>query len=108
MAAYATDRLAKPEHQLPADTTFLAWFRQNEPALRANSMLREKNVIIARQLLPLFEADPAGWPAVCYLNLGAHQQGKPLAQHFAEWQANSPAELRPFLTRLTALFAVAS
>lgn len=108
MAAYASDRLAKPEHQLPTDTTFPAWFRQNEPALRADANLREKNVIIARQLLPLFESDPAGWPAVCYLNLGAHQQGKPLTQHFAEWQTNSPAELRPFLTRLTALFGIAS
>ena len=104
MAAYAADRLAKPEHQLPIGTTFLAWFRQNEPGLRANAMMREKNVIVARQMLPLFEADPAGWATACYLNLGARLQGKPLAQHFAEWQTNSPAELRPFLTRLMALF----
>jgi len=104
MAAYAADRLAKPEHQLPADTPFLAWFRQNEPALRADANIREKNVIIARQLLPLFESNPNGWAAACYLNLGTHTQGKPLAQHFAEWQTNSPAELHPFLARLTALF----
>jgi hypothetical protein len=106
MAAYASDRLAKPEHQLPPDTTFPAWFLQNEPALRADSMLREKNVIIARQMLPIFDAEPAGWDTACYLNLGAHLQGKPLAQHFAEWQNNCPANLRPFVSRLTALFRI--
>ena len=68
------------------------------------AMLREKNVIIARQMLPIFEGEPAGWDAACYLNLGAHQQGKPLAQHLSEWQTNSPPALRPFLARLAALF----
>ena len=61
MAKYASDRLALPEHQLPADITFPVWFRQNEAAIRENAVLREKNVIIARQLLPLFEAEPAAW-----------------------------------------------
>jgi hypothetical protein len=104
MAKYAEDRLALSEHQLPASTTFPAWFRQNEPALRENAALREKNVIIARQLLPLLEAEPAGWDAVCYLNLGAHQPGKPFAQHLSEWQTNSPATVRPFVSKIAALF----
>jgi hypothetical protein len=104
IAKYAADRLARPEHQLPADIPFLAWFRQNEPALRENAILREKDVIIASQMLPLFEAEPAGWAAACYLNLGARQQGKSLTQHFSEWQNNSPPALRPFLARLSALF----
>jgi hypothetical protein len=105
MSAYAVERLAKPEHQLPADTTFAAWFHLAEPALRENSMLRAQNVIIARQMLPLFETEPSGWDALCYLNLGAHQQGKALAQHLAEWQSNSPAAVRPFVARVAALFA---
>lgn len=104
MGKYAADRLARPEHQLPADTTFAAWFRANESSMRENPVQREKDVIVARQLLPLFEAEPAGWMAACYLNLGARQQGKSLAQHFSEWQGNCPPALRPFLARLTALF----
>lgn len=104
MGKYASDRLAKPEHQLPANTSFLAWFRANESSLRENAVQREKDVIIARQMLPLLEAEPAGWAAACYLNLGARQQGKSLAQHFSEWQNNSPPALRPFLGRLTSLF----
>jgi hypothetical protein len=104
MGKYASDRLAKPEHQLPADTNFLTWFRQNEASLRENPVLREKEVIIAHQMLPLFEAEPAGWAAIAYLNIGAHQPGKSLSQHFTEWQNYSPQALRPFLGRLTALF----
>jgi hypothetical protein len=104
LANFATERLAKPDHQLSAGQSFTEWFRSNEPALRENAALRAKNVIIARQMLPLFEATPAGWGAVPYLNLGKRQKHKPLAQYFAEWQAASPAELRPFLARVAALF----
>jgi hypothetical protein len=108
MAQYAADHLALPERQLPADTTFPDWFRANQPALRADPRLREKNVIVARQLLPLFEAEPTGWDALCYLNLGAHQQGKPLAQHLTEWQNNSPASPHPFVAKIAALFPAAT
>jgi hypothetical protein len=105
LATYATERLARPEHQLPADRAFPEWLRSNAPALRENHTLRARNVIVARQVLPLFEAEPAGWEAVCYLNLGRRQHGKSLAQHLAEWQAATPGALRPFLSRLAALFS---
>jgi len=108
MAKYAADRMALPEHQLPANTTFQEWFRQNEASMRANAALREKNVIVARQMLPIFEAEPAGWDAVCYLNLGAHLPGKSLVQHLAEWQTNSPAAVRPFVTKIAGLFPSAA
>lgn len=103
-ADYAAERLARPDHQLPADRQFAEWFSSNEPSLRENAAQRAKDVIIARQMLPLFEAEPAGWEAACYLNLGARKQGKPLAQYFAEWQTASPAALRPFLARVGRLF----
>ena len=104
MAKYAADRLALPEHQLPANTTFQEWFRQNESSMRANAALREKNVLVARQMLPIFEAEPTGWDAVCYLNLGAHLQGKSLAQHLTEWQTNSLTAVRPFVAKISGLF----
>jgi hypothetical protein len=105
MGKYASDRLAKSDHQLPPGIPFSAWFRDNETSLRENAQLREKDVIIARQMLPLFEAEPEGWLSACFLNLGPHQQGKSLTQHFSEWHSNSPKNLRPFLNRLTALFS---
>jgi hypothetical protein len=106
MAQYASDRLARTEHQLPEGQSFAEWFRGNESAMRENPVLRAKNVIIARQLLPLFEAEPAGWEALCYLNLGKREQGKPLRQVFAEWQTASPDRLRPFIARVGKLFDI--
>ena len=103
---YATERLARPEHQLPEGQSFADWFRGSENALRENPVLRAKNVIIARQLLPLFEAEPAGWEAVCYLNLGKREQGKPLRQVFAEWSAASPEKLRPFVGKVAKPFGI--
>ncbi len=106
LATYAIERLARPEHQLPTGRKFIEWSRENESALRVNATLREKNVIIARQLLPLFEAEPAGWEEACYLNLGRHDRDKPLSQYFAEWQAACPASRRAFVARIAALFGI--
>lgn len=103
-ADYAAQRLARADHQLPAGRSFADWFRSNEPALRENHALRARNVIIARQLLSLLEAEPAGWKAACYLNLGKRQHGKSRAQYFAEWQSASPAAQRPFVARVAAVF----
>jgi len=106
LAGYATERLANPERQLPEGQTFADWFRSNEASLRENHAQRDKNVIVARQMLPLFEATPAGWDSVCYLNLGQRKDGKPLAQHLAEWQTATPAATKPFVARVAALFGV--
>lgn len=104
LAAYATERLAKPEHQLPEGQPFGEWFRSNEATLRENPVLRDKAVIIARQMLPLFEATPTAWDSVCYLNLGQHKDGKSLREHLTEWQTATPAGLKAFVARLASLF----
>jgi hypothetical protein len=106
MAQYASDRLARPEHGLPAGQSFGEWFRGSEAAMRENPVLREKNVIVARHLLPIFEAEPAGWEALCYLNLGKREQGKPLRQVFAEWRTASPEKLRLFIARVAKVFEI--
>jgi hypothetical protein len=103
--AYVEKRLALPEHKLPAGMPFLAWFKLNEPALRLNPAMRDRNSIVAIQLLPIFEADPRGWEALIFLNRGLDVNGS-LAQHLARWRSQCPAELRPFLRRLAAAFAV--
>ncbi len=69
--AYAEERLARPEHHLPAGTPFLVWFHEKQSALRQNSAIRERNTIVALQLLPLFEAEPRGWETLTFLNRGS-------------------------------------
>jgi hypothetical protein len=104
--AYVEQRLALPEHRLPAGTPFLAWFNESEPALRLNPAIRDRNTIIAIRLLPLFETEPHGWAALTYLNRGLAQSDQSLARHLARWRSQCPEELRPFLKRLAAVFAV--
>ena len=103
---YVEQRLALPEHLLPAGTSFLVWFHKNQAALRRNSDMRDRNTIIAIQLLPIFEAEPRGWEAVAFLNRGSSNAEESLAQHLAEWRAQCPRNLRPFVTRLAKVFAV--
>jgi hypothetical protein len=103
---YAEQRIALPQHHLPAGTPFIAWFRKNQAALRQNAAIRDRNTIIAIQLLPIFEAEPQGWEAVAFLNRDSPDPNKSLVQHFTEWRSQCPEELRPFITRLAAVFAV--
>jgi hypothetical protein len=69
-------------------------------------MIRDWNTIIAIQLLPLFEADPRGWRTVTFLNRGSRDANESLAKHLAKWRSECPAELRPFMVRLAAIFAI--
>jgi hypothetical protein len=104
LSDYAEQRLAL--HRLPAGISFSTWFAQNETALRQNADQRDRNTMIAIQLLPIFEAEPAGWEAVTFLNRGSFSATKSLSQHLAEWRSACPADLRPFVATLAAVFAV--
>jgi hypothetical protein len=106
LSAYADGRLKLPEHQLPPGTSFLDWFHQHQRELRKNAAIREWNTIIAIQLLPVFEGEPGGWKAVTFLNRGPRGTNESLAQHLARWRSQCPVNLRPFVNRLAAVFAV--
>jgi hypothetical protein len=55
-------------------------------------------------LQSLFEAEPRAWQAMTFLNHdGANES---LAQHLETWQSRCPGNLRPFIHRLAALFAI--
>jgi len=103
---YVEQRLALPEHHLPAGKSFLVWFQDNQAALRQNSDMRDRNTIIAIQLLPIFEAEPRGWQTIALLNRGSSNAEESVAQHFVEWRSQSPDDLRPFVNKLAAVFAV--
>jgi len=104
LAAYAEDRLASAAGQLPPRTTFAQWFAQQQSSLRERPVQRDKNLLIATQLLPLFEATPAGWEALPTLKLGKRDAGKSLGQLFDEWQTNAPEAQRAFIGKLAAIF----
>jgi hypothetical protein len=103
---YVQQRLALPGYRLQARTSFSVWFRQHHPALRQDADHRDWNTIIATQLLPIFEAEPAGWESLTFLNRGPANGRQTLSEHFAQWRANCPGHLRPFVTKLAAVFGV--
>ncbi len=106
LADYVAKHLASPQRRLPDGQTFAAWFAAEEPGLRKNGSQRDKNTVIAQQLLPLFEATPSGWEALSALKLGKRDIKKPLAEHLEEWRANAPAPQRAFIIRCAAIFGV--
>jgi hypothetical protein len=104
-SAYAQERLALPEHHLPAGTSFVVWFRANEQALRYDSTRRDRNTIVAAQLLPIFEKEPHGWGVLAFFRRAANPN-QSLSQHFSKWRSNCPRELQRFVTKLAAVFEV--
>jgi hypothetical protein len=102
-AAYAAERLALPEHHLPSGTPFAVWFRANEPALRQDPARRDRNTIIAAQLLPIFEREPRGWTALAFFGRSTNPN-QSLLQYFIKWRSGCPREFQRFVTKLAAVF----
>jgi hypothetical protein len=74
--------------------------------MRRNPTLRERNAIVAIELLPLLEADPRAWEAVTFMNLGTRDRRQPLDVFLAEWRQNCPPALRPFVVRVAQIFGI--
>jgi hypothetical protein len=104
-SAYAEKRLALPEHHLPAGTSFVVWFRANESALRQDSTRRDRNTIIAAQLLPIFEKEPRGWGALAFFSR-ASNPNESLSQEFTKWRSDCPRKFQRFVTKVAAVFEV--
>ena len=106
LTKYAQDRLDKTARDFPGGSDFGVWFHENEALLRQKSALREKNNVVVAQLLPLFEAQPAGWEAVTFFNLGKREREQTLAAHVADWSACAPATQREFIKKIATVFNV--
>jgi len=104
LADYAAKRLAEAP-PIPDGPAFIAWFAAEQEEMRKR-WTRDKNLVIARQLLPLFEATPQGWESLPALKLGTRDATKPLAAHLAEWRANAPFSQHAFITRIATEFGV--
>ena len=104
-SVYATERLALPERRLPAGTSFVVWFRANEAALRQDSTRRGRNIVVAAQLLPIFEKEPRGWGTLAFFRRTANPN-QSLSQLFTRWRSGCPQELQSFITKLAQVFEV--
>ncbi len=106
LGAYA-ERLVRQRHrQLPAEISIADWLRENEALLRSDPYLRDRNDVLASQLLPLFEANPAGWEAVEYLNLSPAGTTTGLREYLQRWHTDAPDAHKPFVQRVLALLGL--
>lgn len=102
LTQYAEDRLNAAAATLPEGKPFLDWFRENEVAMRENSTIREKNNVVARQLLPIFEAEPSGWESLSFFNVTSNRKpDKSLNEHFKDWLAATPKAHHGFIHKLS-------
>ena len=104
-SAYGVRLMSEPHRHLPAGQSLRDWYAQNKSSLSDNPYLREKNELVAANLLPLFEAHPELWQSIPYLNPEKTSAGKPFAQYMADWQAASPDKTLP--DQVLALFGLA-
>jgi hypothetical protein len=107
LSDYVDRRMALPENRLRIGVSFSAWFREHQTALQKDAAQRTWNTIVATHLLPIFEADPAGWEAITFLNRRPSGPTESLSQHFAEWQARCPHRLHSFVAKLATVFGMA-
>jgi len=104
LASYAADRLKKAP--LPKGTTLAQWYRTHAEHLRTHACDRPKNEIVAGVLLPMFEAKPARWQAVQYLNAGARPEPRTFAEYLSDWRRHCPSVHRPFVEHVAERFGV--
>ena len=104
LAEYAQDRIDDPAHALTPDETFQKWFQKHEKELRHNWKQRNKNTIIAKQLLPLFEAEPEAWEAVTYINLVSRDPNMSFYDFLSNWKKITPKDHQPFIDKIFVCF----
>jgi hypothetical protein len=104
LAKYADERLVSAK--LPADRTLAAWLKDHEADLYQNSTNRKLNLVVASELLPLFEASPASWEAITWLNAAKSAQSQTFAEYLGDWRREAPEQHHAFIRRIGEKFGV--
>ena len=101
---YADDLLAKSE--IPSGRTLAQWYALHADELHNTATKRKLNSIVARALLPLFEATPEHWESVSYLNDGRPSGAQPFEEFLTDWHQNAPEKHRAFIRRVAQQFGI--
>ena len=95
LSAYARHLMNEAHRHLPPGQSFHDWYEENKQVLSDNPYLREKNELVAANLLPLFEANPELWQSIRYLNPLKTSAGKSFALYLTDWRVASPDKTLP-------------
>lgn len=76
-------------------SSFVEWLASNLDELKADQYLREKNKIVALNLMPIFTKDNKAWQAVGFLNKWPVKASDSLSDYIGSWEAACPDNLKP-------------
>jgi len=100
---YATRFMTKPEHQLDKGLALETWLYANLGELEDDKYIRQKNAIIAIELLPLFECDMKLWNSMTYWNRWEVSPSDTIDKSFGKWYQIVPPENKSGLEAAMAL-----
>jgi len=99
------ERLSGETHRhLPLNKSVAGWYAENREVLGSNPYLREKNEILATQLIALLENAPGSLGAIGYLNLERSSFSKSFEAYLESWFSCCPEEIRDFARQVISLF----
>ncbi len=101
LANYANGRIQKHAGRKEPIAQF---YRANKAALETSATNRALNSYISVKLLPLFEAEPAAWQSLRYLNLGPADENASFKAYLTGWHDRAPPKHRPFIRQVAAEF----
>jgi hypothetical protein len=96
--------IGEEHRQLPPQVHPAAWLDAHEGQLRGDPYLRDKNDLVAKLLLPLFQGNPKSWDAIGYLNLDPAAPGATLAEYLSHWHQRVPLEHKTFVAGVINIF----
>jgi hypothetical protein len=103
-SAYADQLRAQPHRQLPPDQTFDEWHKSNFTTLRNDPYIREKNELVAEQLLPIFGENTTNWQSITYLNPFRESAAQPFPKYLNDWYQACPGESRVAVKAVLKIF----
>ena len=91
-STYAEKLISDFRNNLPENVGFFDWFEENLPFLEADPYLRDKNAIVAIELLPIFQEHPSAWNSMTYWNIRSNGGGTVIHSCLKEWLSILPSK----------------
>ena len=103
LAAYDAEHRASPARSRPPGVAFGSWLATRLPRLEDDAGRREDSTVIAKELLPVFEAGPSGWRAMRHLHHSRRASATALRDFMDGWADATPAPYRGTVEALAAI-----
>jgi hypothetical protein len=106
LADYEAERVSDPARCLPPGEDLANWLAQRLPLFEADPLRRDDNTIVAKELLPIFDADTSSWRALRHLHTWPRSPASSPADFMNGWVVACPAECRGSVRAITDLIGV--